>query len=192
MPSACKLAFPALAPVTHWALAADGRLLLRNAGAKTVAAFLRDGEGPMRGRLGADAVTLTPVGGPYPDAARLAARLAAAGPQKPVAIAKPRPAPAADKIPGTYAMMRYAGREACKLALEAKPGPKPGQSAARFVGSCGDVGLVAFDPAGWRLSEGRLHLVARKGHEIGLVYEPDGTWRKDPPTGTTLLLKKAK
>lgn len=187
---ACKLAFPALAPVVGWSLNSEGQILLRTADDKVAAAFTREGEGPMRGRLAADAVTLTPVAGRYPDAARLAAKTQATSPQRPEAAAKTRPAPPAEKMPGLYAMMRFAGREVCRLLLEARPGTKTGDSLARFQGSCPDVGLVAFDPVGWRLAGGRLHLVARKGHEIILVYDADGNWRKDPPTGATLLLRK--
>jgi len=127
-----------------------------------------------------------------PSPAKIAAKLAALSPRKqePAAVKKLQPAPPVDKMPGLYAMMRFAGREVCRLVLEAKPGTKQGFSTARFSGSCPDVGLVAFDPIGWQLVGNRLKLLARKGHDLSLVFEPDGAWRKDPPTGSTLILKK--
>ena len=99
-------------------------------------------------------------------------------------------APLPERVPGTYAMLRSAGREVCRLTLDPKPATKPGQMQARFAGACNETGLATFDPVAWKLDNGRLSLVARRGHELQMVYDLDGMWRRDPPSGATLLLNK--
>lgn len=199
MPAPCKMSIPALAPAMLWALRNDGQVLLRSGDGKALGAFARDGTGPMKGRLGTEQLTLTPATGRYPDAVKQAAIVAATSPQKPAAtpstaaraaimVVAP---PAASEIPGIYAMMRQKGREACRLVLDTRPATKPGHNLARFQGKCSDTGLAIFDPVAWRTSDGRLFLVAKKGHETGFSHEADGTWRKDPPSGAPLMLAKA-
>ena len=33
--------------------------------------------------------------------------------------------------------------------------------------------------------------MARRGHEVTLISERDGHWRRDPEVGATLILRKA-
>jgi hypothetical protein len=85
--------------------------------------------------------------------------------------------------------MRQQNREACRLVLSPGPASTSGQAPAAFEGACPDTGLTVFDPVGWRYAAGRLTLVARKGHSVELVPE-SGQWRKDPPLGASLMLRK--
>ena len=199
MPAPCKMSIPSLGPAALWALRSDGQVLLRANDGKTLGAFARDGTGPMKGRMGAEPLTLTPATGRYPDMVKQAAIVTATSASKPVtpnplapraSLATLQP-PAASDMPGIYVMMRQQGREACRLILDAKPAKKPGQNLARFQGTCSDAGLMIFDPVAWRISDGRLFLVAKKGHETGFSHGADGTWRKDPPSGAPLMLAKA-
>jgi hypothetical protein len=60
----------------------------------------------------------------------------------------------------------------------------------RLLDGCHDRGLAAFDPVTWRYEAGRLTITARRGHEVTLISERDGTWRRDPEIGMTLILRK--
>jgi len=42
----------------------------------------------------------------------------------------------------------------------------------------------------WRYEAGRLTLTSRRGHEVTLISERDGHWRRDPEVGATLVLRK--
>lgn len=192
VPAPCKMSLPALGPVSFWALGEDGRLVFKAADGKTLTQFMRTGTGPMTGRLGADEMKLTPSSGRYPDAARVAAVVAATSPQKATIarVARAAPPPTLEQVPGLYALMRQPGREACRIMLDMKATAKPGQSTARFAGKCGDTGLAIFDPVAWRFADGRLILVAKKGHEAGFTFEQDNMWRRDPPSGAALLMGK--
>jgi hypothetical protein len=83
--------------------------------------------------------------------------------------------------------MRQQNREACRLVLS--PASAGGRQPAAFEGLCPDTGLTIFDPVGWRYADGRLTLVARRGHGTDLVFE-NGQWRKDPAVGAPLLMRK--
>jgi len=55
---------------------------------------------------------------------------------------------------------------------------------------CHDAGIAAFDPVAWCYEGGRLTISARRGHEVALVSEREGQWRRDPEVGATLVLRK--
>jgi len=191
-PATCRRALPVLNDVAAWSLAPDGRPRLVDAKGEALITF-REGTAE-RGFTGAgtDGKAYELASKNHPRAARRPARspaeLAATAAQRRTVV-DPELAPAADTLPGRYAMMRQTGREACRLVLSAGPAGAMGQAPASFEGSCQDTGLAIFDPAGWRYTAGRLALVARRGHSVELVFE-DGQWRKDPAVGAPLLLRK--
>jgi hypothetical protein len=195
MPTPCRMSMPMLATAAVWGLDTEGRIQFSAADGKLIALFGREGagaaSGPLRAQVGAEAVTLTPASGRYPDPVRQVAQVAATTPPRAASITPGTPAPPVDQLPGTYAVMRQPGREVCRLTLDARAAVKPDQKQARFAGTCGDTGFATFDPVAWRFGDGRLSLVARKGHEITLAYGADGTWQKDPPSGAALLLRRA-
>lgn len=98
---------------------------------------------------------------------------------------------------GTYALDRFAEKDVCRIALDARPAgakverePVKELSPARLLPGCRDGGIATFDPVSWRYASGHLTLKARRGHAINLVPTGEGSWRRDPDTGTTLLLRK--
>lgn len=213
LPTACKATFPRLAGATSWGLNDRGEIVLLGPARNELLRFARAGDGPMESGSGEERFTLASVSGRYPSAEKVQAVRAATGAATAAGqvaavpgfaplrsatgqlVAAPRPvpnlaAPAPERVPGTYAVLRYAGREVCRMVLETRPAAKPGQMQARFVGHCTETGLATFDPVAWKLDKGRLALIARRGHEVQMVYDPDGMWRKDPPTGATLLLNR--
>ncbi|MGL5362731.1 MAG: AprI/Inh family metalloprotease inhibitor [Bosea sp. (in: a-proteobacteria)] len=213
MPTACKATFPRLAGATSWGLSDGGEIVMMGTARNELMRFRRMGEGPMEAGSGDERFTLASVTGRYPSAEKTQAIKAATGAASPAAqpatvpgfapvrsasgqitnAARPIPtvaAPPAERLPGTYAILRYAGREVCRLVLDPKPATKPGQMQARFAGACTEAGMATFDPVAWKFDKGRLALVARKGHEVQMVYDLDGMWRKDPPSGATLLLNR--
>jgi hypothetical protein len=191
-PATCRRALPILGGVASWSVTTEGKPRLNDALGKPVLVFGEPGaEGGFDGRIGdGERYRLDPKG--YPRNARRpqasAAELAATAAQRPTAV-DPAFAPAAESLPGRYSMMRQAGREACRIVLNAGPPASTGRLPAAFEGNCGDTGLTIFDPAGWRYAAGRLSLIARKGHSVELVFE-NGQWRKDPAVGAPLLMKK--
>lgn len=213
LPTACKATFPRLTGATSWALAESGEIVLLDTSRKELMRFRRAGNGPMEAGSGEERFTLASVTGRYPSAEKMQAIKAATGaappatqpaavpgfapvrsasghitsPARPVS---PVAAPPLERLPGTYAILRYAGREVCRLVLDARPTSKPGHLQARFAGACTEAGMATFDPVAWKFDNGRLTLVARKGHELQMVYDLDGMWRRDPPSGATLLLNR--
>ncbi|GLS45476.1 AprI/Inh family metalloprotease inhibitor [Methylobacterium brachythecii] len=98
---------------------------------------------------------------------------------------------------GTYALDRFNEKDVCRIALEsraiaakAEREPLKDLSPARLLPGCRDSGIATFDPTSWRYASGHLTLKARRGHAINLVRTADGVWRRDPDTGTTLVLRK--
>lgn len=92
--------------------------------------------------------------------------------------AAPRPTPA-----GRYAPLREGGKDTgCMITLEAA-------GRAQLAPACRDQGLVIFDPLSWRLEQGRLALIARKGHKAYFDRQADGIWLRDPKEGKPLSLR---
>ncbi len=198
VPAPCRRSIPGLANVQLWGLTEDGRVVFRDGRGQVVAEFAREGDGPMKGRIGQATLTLQPSSGRYPDPARMAALAAVASGPQPRDDFTLAPPPPPAQTPGVYAVLRAQKKEACRLELLGEPmpvtrgAPPPRQEvkAARFVGNCPDVGFSTFDPVGWRMSDQRLFLVARKGHEAGFSYGTDKLWRRDPPVGQVLMLSR--
>ena len=85
---------------------------------------------------------------------------------------------------------RYLEREVCRVSLGFAMLDASGRYEARLLDGCHDSGLQVFDPVAWRYEAGRLTLQARRGHQVSLISERDGQWRRDPDVGTTLVLRK--
>lgn len=87
------------------------------------------------------------------------------------------PTRAAD-VAGRYAVLRDGGKDTgCMVTLS--PNPRGKGFRAQLAPACRDQGIVVFDPVGWWLERGKLHLQARKGHNIALDYEAEGVWMRD-------------
>lgn len=190
-PATCYRALPILSQVVSWSLAPGGQPQLDDAAGKPVIAFAKakpDADPEGKGTDGKQYALSSKdhpraARRPVPNAAEQSATLAA----RPTVV-DPAKAPAADSLPGRYAVMRQANREACRITLSAGA-DSSGRAPAAFDGTCGDTGLTIFDPAGWRYAAGRLSLIARRGHSVELVFE-NGQWRKDPAVGAPLLMRK--
>lgn len=104
----------------------------------------------------------------------------------------PNPAPQMQPAPGIYAVDRFSEKDVCRIELSSQPiAARPdGSKAARILPGCRDNGIAVFDPVAWRLVSDRMVLRARKGHAISLVATADQSWRRDPDTGVTLMLRK--
>ena len=101
--------------------------------------------------------------------------------------AQPRaetPAPASAGGPGRYAVLREENKDSgCLINLQ--------QSGRAQLGpGCKDQGVVVFDPIGWSSARNALVLRARKGHRITFVYQPDGTFLRDPADKRPLAIRK--
>lgn len=188
-PATCRRALPIVDTATGWALAANGQPQLLDAGGREVVGFQKGTpEAGLDGK-GSDGKTYRLVSKDHPRVAvraSSAASAAATAAQRPTPV-DPATAPATATLPGRYILMRQQNREACRLVLS--PAAAGGQAAAAFEGACSDTGLTIFDPASWRYAEGRLTLVARRGHGVELIFE-NGQWRKDPAVGAPLLMRK--
>lgn len=191
-PATCRRALPLLNDAVGWDLGPAGVPRLVDGAGKVLVAFDEKASGAGRRGKGSDGAQygLDPKGHPrivarpVPNAAEQVATAASRR-----TIVDPAQAPAAEAVPGRYAVMRQPGREVCKLALTAAPSETAGATVASFDGACADTGLTIFSPVAWRYAGGRLELIARKGHKVELVFE-GGQWRKDPAVGAPLLLKK--
>jgi len=124
---------------------------------------------------------------PKPAAPAAAPRAAAAQPPKPSAAAlalKP------GDVAGRYSIEREGDKDTgCMLTFEVVAKGQRGSKAVLAPG-CRDQGIIIFDPAGWRLADGRLVLVARRGYSTHLDLQANGSWLKDPKEGKPLILKK--
>jgi hypothetical protein len=91
---------------------------------------------------------------------------------------------------GRYSLLREGGKDTgCMLTLDI--GAKAqGRGKASLAPGCRDQGIVIFDPAGWEIINGRLVLVARKGHKAHFDAQSDASWKKDPAEGKPLSLKR--
>jgi Protease inhibitor Inh len=102
----------------------------------------------------------------------------------------PDKAPPLPSLPGTYVVDRYTEREVCQIWLAPRILGSSARYEARLLEGCRDQGLRTFDPLAWRYEGGRLTLTSRRGHEVTLVSERPGHWRRDPEVGATLVLRK--
>ncbi len=120
----------------------------------------------------------------------LAASFAAAGLAAAFLVAAADPASAQARsadVAGRYAVLREEGRDTgCMVTLHSTPRGKGFR--AQLAPACRDQGIVVFDPVGWWLERGKLHLQARKGHNITLDPEAGGAWLKKD--GRPLGLKR--
>jgi hypothetical protein len=117
-------------------------------------------------------------------------------PPPPIGVPQPTPvdpvkAPALASLPGTYVVDRYSDRDVCRIDLGRAMVLASGRFEVRLLDGCRDRGLAAFDPVSWRYEAGRLTITARRGHEVTLISEREGFWRRDPEIGMTLILRKA-
>jgi len=91
-------------------------------------------------------------------------------------------------VAGRYAVLREDGRDTgCMVTLH--PTARGKGFRAQLAPACRDQGVVVFDPVGWWLEKGKLHLQARKGHNIALDAQASGAWLKNDG-GRPLGLKR--
>jgi len=185
-PATCRRALPILDKAAAWAPAAGGRPRLLDAGGKELVTFRSGSRETGLEGSGTDGKTYRLVSKDHPRASP-STQAAIASQRR--TVVDPATAPASASVPGRYVLMRQANREACRLVLSPAPAAGNGTAPAGFEGTCEDVGLTIFDPAGWRYDGGRLTLIARRGHTVDLVFEK-GQWRKDPTAGAPLLMRK--
>jgi len=114
-----------------------------------------------------------------------------AHPVPPLTPVDPATAPPFAAVPGVYVVDRYLEREVCRISLGPAMLDASGRYEARLLEDCHDNGLQVFEPVAWRYEAGRLTLQARRGHQVMLISERDGYWRRDPDVGSTLVLRKA-
>lgn len=189
IPLACLRAFPILGPAETWTEDGNGRLVLSGRAGQTILefapngdAFLAAGQQGETYRLAAKSTQKEPS--PHQQGSIPPAPGAAGAPQEHRGAAAPAPAA------GRYAILRAGGKDTgCMLILD-NQGRTAGGAKASLAPGCRDQGIVIFDPARWQVVNGRLVLIARKGHTTHLDAQPDGTWTKDPKEGTALSLKK--
>jgi hypothetical protein len=176
-PAGCRRALPIVGELAAWSVA-DGAIRLERGDGSTVLAFAPRPDGALSAHAASgEEFRLTAAGSEAPT-------------PSPVALTLPTPsAPAAPEgaVAGLYTLDRFVERDTCRLLLAAE-GSDGG--AARLAEGCRDGGLAMFDPVSWRYASGRLTLVARRGHEVGLVPVPGRRWRRDPETGTTFVLRR--
>ncbi len=189
-PPACRMAMPALVGATQWGLGEDGRIHLYKQDGAPLGSFRRELDGLFKAQ-GWVELTLTAVGGRITEAPRsetVAATLQA--------LTGETPAKDADRaaLVGRYNVARMRDADGCMLDLRRIPGPRPKQGgpvwSATLDQACRDEGLRVFDPVGWQYDQGRVFLVAKKGHTIGFTAERDGGWVKDPAAGRPLWMRK--
>jgi hypothetical protein len=102
----------------------------------------------------------------------------------------PEKAPPLAAVPGVYVVDRYIEKDVCRVDLGRGTLTAAGRHEIRLLEGCRDAGLAAFDPVSWRYEGGRLTLTARRGHEVTLISERQGHWRRDPEVGAMLVLRK--
>lgn len=127
---------------------------------------------------------------------RLSRAMAPALPPMPaLGVPQPTPvdpdkAPPFSAVPGLYVVDRYTEKEVCRVDLGRAMLTAAGRHEVRLVEGCRDAGLAAFDPVSWRYEGGRLTITARRGHEVTLISEREGHWRRDPEVGAMLVLRR--
>ena len=184
-PATCRRALSILGEASQWGVTPQGQPQVRDKAGKELIVFAQGYAGSGFSGKGSDGQNYKLSPGNHPRAEAPPPRNVAAQRAEQAAqrtTVDPARAPAAETLPGRYVVMRQQNREACRLDLNAA-------GSAAFAGACGDTGLAIFDPAAWRYERGRLTLLARRGHVVELVFE-SGQWRKDPPLGAPLMLRK--
>jgi hypothetical protein len=190
-PAGCRRALPILNGMGGWTLAEKKRLNLLDAQGAVALQFEQEAEDVLVAKAATGEVfrlerpedRVQPIRLPPP-------------PPPPIGVPQmtpidPATAPPLASLPGTYVIDRYSEREVCRIDL--RRGVLAGGSGrfeARVMDGCRDLGLAAFDPVAWRYEAGRLTLTARRGHEVTLISDRDGHWRRDPEVGATLILRK--
>jgi protease inhibitor Inh len=189
-PAGCRRAVPLLNAAAGWVVPQRGTVRLLDRDGKTLLDFSGD----------PDLLTAKAASG---EAYRLERqeKIVVAPPAPPpivtigvpqVTPVDPATAPPFASLPGTYLVDRYTEQEVCRIDLGLAALAASGRYEARLLEGCRDAGLSAFDPVAWSYGAGRLTLVARRGHEVQLISERDGRWRRDPEVGATLVLRKAR
>lgn len=185
-PATCRRSLPILGRISAWTVSEAGLIRLTDASGQPVLSFSEDSEA-FRLKASADGADyqIDSLGKPR----RYVPSIANA-PAAPRIAFNPAKAPQRESIPGTYAMFRYGGQEVCRIVLGTNPGAADGRFLASFSTRCRDKGLQVFDAVAWRYTGGKIHLIARRGHEMTLVWAAENEWRKDPPGGSELTLRR--
>jgi hypothetical protein len=188
-PAGCRRALPILNGLGGWTPAANKGVALLDAQGSVALQFERDAE---------ETLVATAAGGEVfrlerPEGVVQPVRLP---PPPPIGVPQvtpvdPAKAPPLASLPGTYVLDRYSEREVCRIDLGRALLNASGRYGVRVLEGCRDLGMVAFDPVAWRYEAGRLTITARRGHEVTLISEREGQWRRDPEVGATLILRKA-
>jgi hypothetical protein len=188
-PAGCRRALPILNGLGGWTAPDNHRVVLLDAQGAAALRFERDGDDGLVARMESGEVFRLerPEGVVQP--VRLPPAPAIGVPQ--MTPVDPAKAPPLASLPGVYLVDRYSEREVCRIDLGRAMLSASGRFEARVLEGCRDLGISAFDPVSWRYEAGRLTLTARRGHEVTLVSERDGHWRRDPEVGATLILRKA-
>jgi hypothetical protein len=183
-PAGCRRALPILGKVSGWTVEGGRVRLVGLEG--TVLAFEREDEDLHRARSAEETYRL--------ESPQRQVREARLPEPPPLGVPQatpvdPETAPPVASVPGVYVVDRYLERDVCRIELGLVPAGERLQ--ARLLDGCRDLGLSAFDPTSWRYVAGRLTLTSRRGHEVTLISERAGQWRRDPEVGATLVLRKA-
>ncbi|MCP8939584.1 protease inhibitor Inh/omp19 family protein [Alsobacter sp. SYSU M60028] len=183
VPPACRATAPALAQISGWAVTQDRRIAFLDASGQVATEFRAEKEGRYASP-DPDRMVLAPVGGQAGDRANAVSTALAK------AVMTDLPALTPDVVFGLYGVARDKYKPICSIELTSRPAPRRGQYVAILSGGCLDSGLKLFDPTSWYTERGRLHLVARKGHEQSFAQGPDRIFEKNPPSGAQIYLKK--
>jgi len=194
-PAGCRRALPFMANVAGW-LYSEEAVRLVDANIRPVLLFKRRQDrrsyaatenGETYSLVPLDTVGLRPAGAEPPQAempsATPAAIPAAVPSPSEVAAVAPAPSPALMQQAGTYRLDRMRQQGTCRLGLAS-------DGTVKLLPGCRDDGIEVFDPVTWRFANGRMTMVAKRGHTIDLVPNGDGGWRRDPETGVILVLRR--
>ncbi len=195
-PAGCRRALPFMGNVAGWLYSEDAVRLV-DANVRPVLPFKRRPDrrsyaatenGETYSLVPLDIAAMRPPGA-EPSQAETTGM--AAAPPSPVTMAAPPPVeaavapnPALSQQAGTYRVDRLRQQGTCRLGLAA-------DGTVRLLPGCRDDGMEVFNPVSWRFADGRITMVAKRGHSIDFVPNGDGGWRRDPETGVTLVLRRA-